>query len=935
MAKIFYGTNTLLGSTPKWQELSETSPGAVATSSPVVGWVVGTATPTKYKEMDAGIESTAPTGTTALPDTTIANGGGTNNCFRTTSALTGSFAATAWDFQFVVRAVTSGGDQDGAATFRVWRSTDATGAGATEITSALQTGATVTNLATTADQSSSATWSPGKVTLTNEYLFVEVAWKVTGAGGNSTRDVNFRWGDTGTRIVTPDFPGSTWSDEVLTDSPKLWLRLDEAAGVNASDSSGLLHHGSYKNAPTLGVTGAMAGDTGITLNGSTQYVEVPDHADLDLGDVFTIEAIVKRTGDFLNQTIVGKGSGAYQLRIEEDDNKLQLLKQDTAIISYGPAVPADGKWHHVVATKNGSTVTLYVDGVESHSGGGAQTCTNTATALRVGAKASGSEALTGSVDEVAVYSTALNSTRIQAHYKATGLATQSVNLTVATETDAAQAITKYKKKTLTASTTTDTAKSLSVAKRKSITQASESDSASTLNIDKSRSIAAATETDTAKTLSVTHIHFRTLTPATEAGSSQALIVHKKVSLGASSETDTAQSLSVTHIHYRTLSVATETDTGGSLVVQKVIKLSGATEVDTALDLSYAEDIKVNITASTETDNALSITARKQVALSPATEVDSALKLFQTDYASIQAATETDSVLPLFVRKIRSIASANETDTASPLSLTKTIHKSLTAATETDQSLSISVSSHVTISASSETDAAKSLSRSKLVALNPASESDSAKSLSITKTIFKTLGVASEADAAQGLFITHINFYTLGASLEVDQALPLQVTKTIFKSLTGANETDVSEGLTYHHGVYLTPAQEIDAPSALTVKKILSIQAALETDSSGNLKITHVHKRTITPATETDISHVLTVTKLSLPQTVSLSIEDLAYKVRSIDTGIIVDRFSQPKALGLSVENRVSIMAKEVPLIANLEKDKEITLSLVDQEVTVF
>jgi hypothetical protein len=91
---------------------------------------------------------------------------------------------------------------------RVYRSVNADGSGATELTSATQVGTTSATLSTSADVTSVVTWSPGvTITLNNEYLFFVVAWEITTQGGSNTADVQIRTGQSaaGSRLVTPDF----------------------------------------------------------------------------------------------------------------------------------------------------------------------------------------------------------------------------------------------------------------------------------------------------------------------------------------------------------------------------------------------------------------------------------------------------------------------------------------------------------------------------------------------------------------------------------------------------------------------------------------------------------------------------------------------------------------------------------------------------------
>jgi hypothetical protein len=215
----WFGTNTLVSN---FQEMSETSPGADATSSPIVGWVVGTGS-TNSAHMDAG--TTVPSAnftSTTPPDGTL--DGTTGDGFRTTSTYTGNFAAAAWTFNFVVVGVTQAATADGRVVYRLFRGANADGSGATQITSAQQQASVVTDLTTTA-QTSTHSLSPGAITVTNEYLFVQVAWLRTGAGGHTTTDVIFRWGNTGTRVIsaaftptaTPGivFPRETWQKVLI------------------------------------------------------------------------------------------------------------------------------------------------------------------------------------------------------------------------------------------------------------------------------------------------------------------------------------------------------------------------------------------------------------------------------------------------------------------------------------------------------------------------------------------------------------------------------------------------------------------------------------------------------------------------------------------------------------------------------------------------
>lgn len=188
-------------------DLSETDPGAEAYRSPVTGWIVSTGS-TNHSEWFNDVERTASTFSgTVVPDGSLDT---TNGDFWVSpTTLNGDFASADWNVHFGCRANTNGGAQDGRMRCRLFRGPNQDGSGATEITAAQQQGGLVTDLATSATRVSTATFNPGAITVTNEYIFVQLAWERTGAGGMNNSDVNARIGGASScRVVTADFTAS-------------------------------------------------------------------------------------------------------------------------------------------------------------------------------------------------------------------------------------------------------------------------------------------------------------------------------------------------------------------------------------------------------------------------------------------------------------------------------------------------------------------------------------------------------------------------------------------------------------------------------------------------------------------------------------------------------------------------------------------------------
>lgn len=169
------------------------------------GWRVGTIGTNRYNLMDSGTEVVVATGDTAAkpasnPDNT------TGDCFRSENALSGVFDNDDWTIAIQVIGETQAtGTQDGRLRLDIWKSANADGSSPTKLTAAVLAMSTYTNLANSAYQTLSVTWSPGAaIQFANEYLFVQVAHQITGAGNNAQCDCHIAVSST-SKITTPDF----------------------------------------------------------------------------------------------------------------------------------------------------------------------------------------------------------------------------------------------------------------------------------------------------------------------------------------------------------------------------------------------------------------------------------------------------------------------------------------------------------------------------------------------------------------------------------------------------------------------------------------------------------------------------------------------------------------------------------------------------------
>jgi hypothetical protein len=213
--------------------------------------------------------------------------------------------------------------------------------------------------------------------------------------------------------------GSPYSDAVAgTGGVTAYWRLGEASGSVAADAKGS-NSGTYTGGVVHGVAGAIAGDAdkATAFDGSSGYVNVPTGSAMRFGDSFSAEAWVKRAAISTpgNQVVVSKQNGSWVLMFDPS-NRLVLRRSNVGdVVASSSTVTDTTAWHHVVATKNGSAVHLYLDGRDVTGTVASETMVDNTLPLAIG-QSSGTAYFNGGIDEVALYSGALPPATVTQHY---------------------------------------------------------------------------------------------------------------------------------------------------------------------------------------------------------------------------------------------------------------------------------------------------------------------------------------------------------------------------------------------------------------------------------------------------------------------------------------------------------------------------------------
>ncbi len=200
-------------------------------------------------------------------------------------------------------------------------------------------------------------------------------------------------------------------------APKAWWKFDEGSGTTSNDASGNSYTGTLTGTPTWG-DGRF--NTGITLNGSTQYSTVSDSANIRFDantQDFSVFAWVKRSSSGSEMNIVSKEDADNDgYRLQFTSGNIVRCSVNTIDIDSTVTITDTTNWHLV-----GCTITragngqVYIDGKPTGTATAiSSTAMATTTGLRIGARSyTVANYFAGTVDDVRLYNYALTQSQIR------------------------------------------------------------------------------------------------------------------------------------------------------------------------------------------------------------------------------------------------------------------------------------------------------------------------------------------------------------------------------------------------------------------------------------------------------------------------------------------------------------------------------------------
>ena len=241
-------------------------------------------------------------------------------------------------------------------------------------------------------------------------LLVLVAVALFGGGGGG--------GGGGTPPTTSTTrPKPTYVQEVESDRPIRWFRLDDTTGNVARDSSASGANGTYVGNPVKGVAGALPDNRAVTFDGVNDRVDI---VGVSLAGDFTLEAWVRLANGIGNaDAIVGRNGPGQDVNFFQ--GRLRLFSGTRDFLVATQPTAAGGDFTHFVVTRIGNNFRLFINGQLNTTDSQMAIGPNSFGVFRPLTIGRGNAGfLAGQIDELAIYNFGLAPDRVRAHFEASG-----------------------------------------------------------------------------------------------------------------------------------------------------------------------------------------------------------------------------------------------------------------------------------------------------------------------------------------------------------------------------------------------------------------------------------------------------------------------------------------------------------------------------------
>jgi|688.fasta_scaffold19857_5 hypothetical protein len=199
-------------------------------------------------------------------------------------------------------------------------------------------------------------------------------------------------------------------------------------GTNWYDLSGNNNTGVLTNGPTFNSLGY------ITFDGTDDTVSISDNSTLNITTGISLEAIIYPTKSTGTQNVICKSSSSQNngYIYPRTDNgwvdSIFYLNTTTGWNTLATTWPSLNNWHHTIATWDGSTMKIYINGQLSASLSVTGTITTNSNPLTIGNQPGYGEYYGGRINSNLVYNRALSATEVLQNYYGGNIVTDTLLL---------------------------------------------------------------------------------------------------------------------------------------------------------------------------------------------------------------------------------------------------------------------------------------------------------------------------------------------------------------------------------------------------------------------------------------------------------------------------------------------------------------------------
>jgi hypothetical protein len=370
----------------------------------------------------AGGTFSASTANAVQVDGAMTVSGGTFGCNGGATTATGGLTVSGTGtFNSNTAAVTLGGVTiSGTGTF--------TGNGATVSMSSLsQSGGTFTGNTATITDTGGVSLTGGTFTASSGRTLIAGAFSHAVANTFNNNSGTFVFNATSSQSHT--FGGASMPTVIINDGLAGYWNLDDGAG-NPADSSGygntLTRSSALTWATTVPSTISFTDPDMVTFSGTYASNTAPT-AMPAANAAQTISLWAQFASSSSTQGMLALNGSSSAVVLGLGGGNVRVWKNSGADLAHVTA-PTDGNWHHIAFTTTGASDTLYVDGVAT-SGLGVGHDAGAVTSVYLGAAGAGVSQLSGSLDDVRVYTRALSAREVAdlafGHMPGTGAVTHN------------------------------------------------------------------------------------------------------------------------------------------------------------------------------------------------------------------------------------------------------------------------------------------------------------------------------------------------------------------------------------------------------------------------------------------------------------------------------------------------------------------------------